>query len=40
MLLTLNADQWRTPSKNQLVFIGRDPDALQLRQQLTNCLSR
>ncbi|KAM3113355.1 CobW family GTP-binding protein [Phormidesmis sp. 146-33] len=36
----INADQWRTPPKNQLVFIGRDLDALQLRQQLTNCLSR
>ncbi|MGV0025296.1 CobW family GTP-binding protein [Phormidesmis priestleyi] len=36
----INADQWRTPPKNQLVFIGRDLDALQIQQQLTNCLAR
>ncbi|MGV0023450.1 CobW family GTP-binding protein [Phormidesmis priestleyi] len=35
----INADQWRTPPKNQLVFIGRDLDALQIQQQLTNCLT-
>lgn len=36
----INADEWRTPPKNQLVFIGRDLNALQIQQQLTNCLTQ
>ncbi|NJK53981.1 MAG: GTP-binding protein [Leptolyngbyaceae cyanobacterium SU_3_3] len=35
----LQAEEWRTPPKNQLVFIGRNLNADQLRQQLTNCFA-
>lgn len=35
----LQGETWRTPPKNQLVFIGRDLHAEELRQQLTNCLA-
>jgi len=34
----LQAEEWRTPPQNQLVFIGRHLNAEQLRQQLTDCL--
>ncbi|MFM7447611.1 MAG: CobW family GTP-binding protein [Leptolyngbyaceae cyanobacterium] len=35
----LQAEKWRTPPKNQLVFIGRNLNAEQLRQQLTDCFA-
>ncbi|NJR51963.1 MAG: GTP-binding protein, partial [Leptolyngbyaceae cyanobacterium CSU_1_3] len=35
----LQAEEWRTSPKNQLVFIGRNLNADTLRQQLTNCLA-
>ncbi|NJK54085.1 MAG: GTP-binding protein [Leptolyngbyaceae cyanobacterium CRU_2_3] len=35
----LQAEEWRTPPKNQLVFIGRNLNADQLRQQLADCLA-
>jgi len=34
----LNADQWPTSPKNQLVFVGRNLDTTQIQQQLNNCL--
>ncbi|WP_066384181.1 CobW family GTP-binding protein [Anabaena sp. CA = ATCC 33047] len=34
----LNADEWRTSPKNQLVFIGRKLDAQKIYTQLNNCL--
>ncbi|MEL6606307.1 MAG: GTP-binding protein [Cyanobacteria bacterium J06614_10] len=34
----LQAEEWRSPPQNQLVFIGRHLNAEQLRQQLTDCL--
>lgn len=36
---SMDADQWPDAPKNQLVFIGRNIDAAQLRQQLTDCLA-
>lgn len=35
----LQAEEWRTQPKNQLVFIGRNLNADPLRQQLTDCLA-
>lgn len=35
----LNAEAWRTSPKNQLVFIGRNLNADELRQHLANCLA-
>jgi len=32
-------EPWTTPPQNQLVFIGRQLNPLQLHQQLTNCLA-
>ncbi len=34
----IQADKWRTPPKNQLVFIGRNLDGDALRQNLNLCL--
>ncbi|MBK4730358.1 GTP-binding protein [Oxynema sp. CENA135] len=36
----LQTEQWKTSPKNQLVFIGRDLNREQIRQQLTDCLTR
>lgn len=35
----LHAEPWHTPPQNQLVIIGRDLDADQLRHQLTHCFA-
>ncbi len=35
----LQGDEWRTPPKNQMVLIGRNLNAGELRQQLTDCLA-
>jgi G3E family GTPase len=35
----LQGEAWRTPPKNQLVLIGRNLNADELRQQLANCLA-
>jgi len=35
----INGEEWRTPPRNQLVFIGRHLDADELRQHLTDCLA-
>jgi G3E family GTPase len=35
----LNADEWKTPPKNQLVLIGRNIQADQLQAQLQSCLA-
>ncbi|UKO99692.1 CobW family GTP-binding protein [Nostoc sp. UHCC 0870] len=34
----LHADEWRTPPKNQVVFIGRNLDSSQIHSQLNKCL--
>jgi G3E family GTPase len=34
----MNAEQWLSSPKNQLVLIGRDLDIAQLQQQLNDCL--
>lgn len=34
----LNADEWYTPPKNQLVFIGRNLDANEIHTELNKCL--
>jgi G3E family GTPase len=34
----LDAQEWFSPPKNQLVFIGRDLDTTHIQQQLNNCL--
>ena len=34
----LHADEWRTPPKNQVVFIGRKLDVSQIHSQLNKCL--
>ncbi|MCC3491392.1 MAG: GTP-binding protein [Microcoleus sp. PH2017_25_DOB_D_A] len=34
----LNAYEWLTPPKNQLVVIGRNLDTAQIREQLNSCL--
>ena len=34
----LNACEWLTPPKNQLVVIGRNLDTAQIREQLNSCL--
>jgi G3E family GTPase len=36
---SINPEPWTTPPQNQLVFIGRQLNPLQLHQQLTNCLA-
>ena len=36
----MEVEEWRTPPKNQLVFIGRNLNADELRQQLALCLVR
>ncbi|AFZ11981.1 cobalamin synthesis protein P47K [Crinalium epipsammum PCC 9333] len=35
----LQGEEWRTPPKNQLVFIGRNLNANVLRQQLKDCIA-
>jgi G3E family GTPase len=35
----LQAEEWRTAPRTQLVFIGRNLDASQIRQTLTQCLA-
>jgi G3E family GTPase len=35
----LQGEEWRTPPKNQLVFIGRNLNADQLQKQLLDCLA-
>jgi G3E family GTPase len=35
----IQGDQWRTPPKNQLIFIGRGLDGGRLRQNLSLCLA-
>jgi G3E family GTPase len=35
----LQGEEWRTPPKNQMVLIGRNLNADELRQQLTACLA-
>ena len=35
----LTGEEWRTPPRTQLVFIGRHLDAEQLRRQLADCLA-
>ena len=35
----LAGEPWQSAPKNQLVFIGRNLDADNLRQQLTNCFA-
>lgn len=34
----LQAEAWRGSPKNQMVLIGRNLDAVELRRQLTDCL--
>jgi G3E family GTPase len=34
----LNADQWHSPEKNQLVFIGKNLAVNQIHSQLQKCL--
>ena len=36
---SLNPEPWTAPPQNQLVFIGRQLNPLQLHQHLTNCLA-
>ncbi|WP_199192458.1 CobW family GTP-binding protein [Chlorogloea sp. CCALA 695] len=36
--IELQADQWQQKRSNQFVFIGRNLNAAQLQEQLTNCL--
>jgi G3E family GTPase len=35
----MNTDQWLTPRRNQLVFIGRNLDSVILKKQLNQCLA-
>ncbi|MEO1134114.1 MAG: GTP-binding protein, partial [Cyanobacteria bacterium J06639_1] len=35
----IQGEEWCTPQRNQLVFIGRHLDAAQIRQHLTDCLA-
>lgn len=37
--ISLDSDEWHTPPKTQLVWIGRNLNPLNLQQLLTNCLS-
>lgn len=37
--IELQTDQWQRQRSNQLVFIGRNLNAAQLQEQLTNCLT-
>lgn len=36
---TMNADDWKTTPRNQLVLIGRNLDGKMLKQQLNQCLA-
>lgn len=36
---SITPEPWTTTPQNQLVFIGRQLNPLQLHQQLTNCLA-
>lgn len=36
--ISLDSDEWHTPPKTQLVWIGRNLNPLNLQQLLTNCL--
>ena len=36
---SINLEPWTTPPQNQLIFIGRQLNPLQLHQHLTNCLA-
>lgn len=36
---SITPEPWTTPPQNQLIFIGRQLNPLQLHQQLTNCLA-
>ena len=36
---SINPEPWTTPPQNQLIFIGRQLNPLQLHQHLTNCLA-
>ncbi len=36
----LHADDWKTPPKNELVFIGRNLDKSLIKQQLNDCLAK
>ena len=36
---SINPEPWSTSSQNQLIFIGRQLNPLQLHQHLTNCLA-
>jgi len=36
----LQGEEWHTPPKNQVVFIGRHLNADEIRQNLTGCLAR
>jgi len=36
---SLKGEEWRTPPRNQLVFIGRHLDVDEIRQHLNNCLA-
>jgi G3E family GTPase len=35
----LQGEEWRTPPRNQIVFIGRHLDAHEIRQNLVDCLA-
>ncbi|MDV2994784.1 MAG: putative metal chaperone YciC [Chroococcidiopsis sp. SAG 2025] len=35
----LHGEEWRTPPKNQIVFVGRNLNADEIRQNLTGCLA-
>ena len=37
---SIDDTEWKTPPCNQLVIIGRELNALELQQQLINCLTR
>jgi G3E family GTPase len=37
---SISDSEWKTPPSNQLVLIGRDLNALELQQMLSNCLTR
>ena len=36
---SIDGEEWRTPPRNQVVFIGRDLNGDDIRQQLTACLA-
>jgi G3E family GTPase len=37
--LDIQAEEWRSPPKTQMVLIGRNLNAEELRQQLAACLA-